>query len=463
MRTGEMLEYERESITPTGTASYVTVQFPLKDAAGDVYALVSMSTDVHGPQASAGRGGRGLALEVRVPGQHEPRDPHAAQRRDRDDRAAAPDRARHRAARVRAHGGSSGEALLGMINDILDFSKIEAGKLELDAHEFDLREAVEDTCEMLAAQAHGKALELTAFVAEDVPAVVRGDPAVCGRSSRTSSRTRSSSPTVVRWPCASSWSSARAATRSLRFEVADSGIGIEPAKLATLFESFSQADTSTTRRYGGTGLGLAISRQLVSLMHGEIGADVRARRGEPFPLHRPPAGAGDRSPGAPPAWPSPAGLNVLVVDDNATNREIVRAYLRSSDVRCELADSGAAALAAMHAAARAGEPFEIVVLDAQMPEMDGLDLAAAIRQAPSLRETSLVMLTSTGEHRARARELGITGYLTKPVRRARLLDALADVAHGERAGGDRGWPRAGRRTRTWRGCWSPRTTWSTSS
>jgi two-component system, sensor histidine kinase and response regulator len=121
---------------------------------------------------------------------------------------------------------------------------------------------------------------------------------------------------------------------------------------------------------------------------------------------------------------------VLVVDDNATNREIVSAYLRSSDVRCTLAESGAAALAAMHAAARAGEPFEVVVLDAQMPEMDGLDLAAAIRQAPSLRETRLVMLTSTGEHRARARELGITGYLTKPVRRRRLLDTLADVARG---------------------------------
>ena len=125
-----------------------------------------------------------------------------------------------------------------------------------------------------------------------------------------------------------------------------------------------------------------------------------------------------------------AGLNVLVVDDNATNREIVHAYLRSSGVRCELADSGAAALAAMHAAVRAGEPFDIVVLDAQMPEMDGLDLAAAISQAPSLRPTRLVMLTSTGEHRARARELGITGYLTKPVRTQELDDALARVTPG---------------------------------
>jgi CheY-like chemotaxis protein len=127
----------------------------------------------------------------------------------------------------------------------------------------------------------------------------------------------------------------------------------------------------------------------------------------------------------------PAGLKVLVVDDNATNREIVETYLRSRDAVCETAESGAEALAVLHAAARVGEPFAVVVLDAHMPEMDGLDLAAAIRQAPSLRGARLVMLTSTGDHRERARELGIAGYLTKPVRRARLLQAVADVAEPE--------------------------------
>ena len=351
-----------------------------------------------------------------------------------------------------------------MINDILDFSKIEAGKLELDAHEFDLREAVEDTCEMLAGQAHGKGLELTAFVAEDVPAVVRGDR---GRLRQIVTNLVSNAIKFThRGEVAVRVELLERAGRDavLRFEVADSGIGIEPAKLATLFESFSQADTSTTRRYGGTGLGLAISRQLVALMHGEIGATSEPGAGSRFHFTvRLPAPETGR-PARREALTVPAGLNVLVVDDNATNREIVSAYLRSSDVRCELADSGAAALAAMHAAARAGEPFAIVVLDAQMPEMDGLDLAAAIRQAPSLRETPLVMLTSTGEHRARARELGITGYLTKPVRRARLLDTLADVARGNDPATRRG---RGRRrsagSRTWRGSWSPRTTRSTSS
>ena len=430
MRTGEVLEYERESITPTGTASYVTVQFPLKDAAGDVYAVVSMSTDVTDRKralAEAVEASRSkseflanMSHEIRTPlngviGMTELLLQTELGTEQRE------------YARTAA---SSGEALLGVINDILDFSKIEAGKLELDAHEFDLREAVEDTCEMLAGQAHGKALELTAFVAEDVPAVVRGDR---GRLRQIVTNLVSNAIKFThRGEVAVRVELLERAGRDavLRFEVADSGIGIEPAKLATLFESFSQADTSTTRRYGGTGLGLAISRQLVALMHGEIGATSEPGAGSRFHFTvRLPAPETGR-PARREALTVPAGLNVLVVDDNATNREIVSAYLRSSEVRCELADSGAAALAAMHAAARAGEPFAIVVLDAQMPEMDGLDLAAAIRQAPSLRETPLVMLTSTGEHRARARELGITGYLTKPVRRARLLDTLADVAHG---------------------------------
>jgi two-component system, sensor histidine kinase and response regulator len=209
----------------------------------------------------------------------------------------------------------------------------------------------------------------------------------------------------------------------LRVEVVDSGIGIEPVKLATLFESFSQADTSTTRRYGGTGLGLAISRQLVRLMGGEIGAESTPGQGSRFIFTvrlRVPATA---RPIRRSRVPVPDHIKVLAVDDNATNREIVETYLRSREVQCATAESGAEALAVMHAAAREGEPYDVVVLDAHMPQMDGLDLAAAIRQAPSLRAARLIMLTSTGDHRERARELGVAGYLTKPVRRARLLEA----------------------------------------
>ena len=246
-----------------------------------------------------------------------------------------------------------------MINDILDFSKIEAGKLELDEHEFDLREAVEDTCEMLAAQAHGKGLELTAFVADDVPACVRGDR---GRLRQVLTNLVSNAVKFThRGEVAVRVDAARREGDEveLRFSVTDTGIGIAPAQLDALFESFSQADSSMTRRYGGTGLGLAISRQLVELMGGDIGVESEPGAGSRFTF----TASLQAVPGARPTrrarTPVPADLRVLVVDDHVTNRAIVEAYLRSRDVRCEQAASGADALAAMHAAVRAGRPFDV--------------------------------------------------------------------------------------------------------
>jgi two-component system, sensor histidine kinase and response regulator len=215
----------------------------------------------------------------------------------------------------------------------------------------------------------------------------------------------------------------------LRFEVSDTGVGIPKGKLDQLFESFAQADTSTTRRYGGTGLGLAISRQLVQLMGGEIRAESGAGRGSRFSFDVTLPLAEDARPAPAPA---PAGeLKVLAVDDTATNREIVGAYLRSGGHESTEVGSGADALDVLQAAAAAGVPYDVVVLDGQMPGMDGFELAAAILDAPELHGTRLVMLASTGDHRARAREVGIPTYLTKPVRRERLLDAVADASREE--------------------------------
>ena len=314
---------------------------------------------------------------------------------------------RRSSASTRRPRRNSGEALLDVINDILDFSKIEAGKLELDRHDFDLREAVEDTCEMLAPQAHGKGLELMAWIDDDVPALRHGDR---GRLRQVLTNLLSNAvkfteagEVAVRVP-------QRDGAACVRFEVADTGIGISRDAIARLFDSFAQADTSTTRRYGGTGLGLAISRQLVELMGGEIGVELDAGRGQHVPLHA--------SGSAQPATPRPArrarqplpddACKVLVVDDNATNRAIVEAYLSARDVRCASAASRPDALSrdarrgARRRAVRARRSST-----ARCPGMDGIELAQAISLAPSLRGARLVMLTSTADRRAAAREAGI--------------------------------------------------------
>ncbi len=320
----------------------------------------------------------------------------------------------------------SGDALLGVINDILDFSKIEAGKLELDVDDFDLREVVEDTAEVLAHQAHQKGIELTALVADEVPPLVRGDR---GRIRQVLLNLLSN---AVKFTEAGEVS-VRAETEPVgdgrllvRVSVCDTGIGIEPARIDDLFEPFRQQDSSTTRRFGGTGLGLAISRQLVELMHGELCATSTPGEGSTFTftaLVEP--SAADR-PTRRRRCSLPEGLRILIVDDSSANREIVRASLESRVTRCDEAESGEDALVLMHTAAGAGEPYELVVLDFKMDGMNGLDVARAIRRTPSLQLARLVMLTSTAGHGV-AGEADVDAYLTKPVRRAALLETVAGV------------------------------------
>jgi two-component system, sensor histidine kinase and response regulator len=321
----------------------------------------------------------------------------------------------------------SGDALLGVINDILDFSKIEAGRLELDIHDFDLREVAEDTAEVLAHQAHAKGLELTVLVDEAVPALVTGDR---GRFRQVLLNLLSN---AVKFTDAGSVAVRVAARREdgrellVAVEVSDTGMGIAPEKVSALFEPFRQEDTSTTRRFGGTGLGLAISRQLVELMGGELTATSQPGEGSTFRFTARMGISTAQRPTRRRRYTLPEGLRILIVDDSAANREILRASLQSRVTRCDEAETGEDALVLMHSAAGAGEPYELVVCDFHMDGMNGVELAQAIRRAPSLRLSRLVMLTSTATHRAEAREAEIDAYLTKPVRRAALLETVAEV------------------------------------
>jgi PAS domain S-box-containing protein len=321
----------------------------------------------------------------------------------------------------------SGDALLGVINDILDFSKIEAGKLELDLDDFDLHEVVEDTVDVLARQAHKKGLELTALVEDTVPPLVRGDR---GRFRQVLLNLLSN---AVKFTEAGEVSVRVTAARGpdgrllLSVSVRDTGIGIAPERIAALFEPFQQEDTSTTRRFGGTGLGLAISRQLVELMGGELSAESTTGEGSTFRFTADFEISRAQRPTRRRRESLPEGLRILIVDDSTANREILRATLQSRVTRCDEAESAEDALVLMHSAASAGTPYELVVFDFQMEGMNGVDLAQAIRRAPSLRLARLVMLTSTATHRGDARAAEIDAYLTKPVRRAALLETIAGV------------------------------------
>ncbi len=422
LRTGKVKEFEREA----GGRTYHIVKFPLKHPDGSVYGTATMGTDITDRKralSEAVEASRSKS-EFLANMSHEIRTPLNGVIGMTElllQTELTPEQREHANTAAR-----SGEALLTVINDILDFSKIEAGKLELDVHDFDLREAVEDVCEMLAPQGHGKGLELMAWIDDDVPSTVSGDRArlrqVLTNLVANAVKFTERGEVAVR---------VRLAQRDerqaiVRFDVIDTGIGIPPAAMDRLFDSFSQADTSTTRRYGGTGLGLTISRQLVELMGGEIGCESEPGIGSTFHFTATLGQAASGRAARRTRLPLPGALRVLVVDDNDTNRAIVEAYLRSR-VRCEAAASGADALQLMHAAARAGEPFDVVILDGQMPGMDGIELARAISMAPSLRSARLVMLTSTVDRRADARDAGVQHYLTKPVRRARLLETVAEA------------------------------------
>jgi signal transduction histidine kinase/DNA-binding response OmpR family regulator len=366
---------------------------------------------------------------------------------------------------------TSADALLGLINDILDFSKIEANKLQLEAVPFSLCDALGDTMKVLALRANQKGLELACRVPPDLPDALVGDPGrlrqvivnLAGNAIKFTERGevivsvermdaekttpaslrdcplshRNTADTAVAHRgslCATAVSAVLdplprqtlvpdSSSILLHFKVRDTGIGIPAEKQRAIFDPFTQADSSTTRRYGGTGLGLTISRQLVELMGGRIWVESEEGGGSIFqftarfglstePARRPALGGADLR-----------GLPVLVVDDNATNRRILREVLAAWGMRPREADGGEAALAALKEAAAVGEPFALVLLDGHMPGMDGFGLAEQVRRLPQLVGVALVMLTSAGHPTdvERCRRLEIGAYLMKPVKQSELL------------------------------------------
>ena len=330
----------------------------------------------------------------------------------------------------------AGDSLLNLINDILDLSKVEASQLELERAGFDLNDVVEKVTEMLAVRAHEKCLELASYIAPEVPTWLIGDQTrlrqVLINLLGNAIKFTDSGEVILRIELDATAPPPPyrgGESVALRFNVKDTGIGIPPDKVEMIFERFTQVDSSTTRKFGGTGLGLAISKRLVELMHGSIRAESVFGAGTTvsFTAHLEVQPAGQRSPKFSPVHLK--GLRTLVVDDNDTNRLILRELLASWKAVVTEAASGQAALDEMRHAQAAGVPYELVLLDCRMPGMDGFQVADEIRQTPSLAGVTLMMLTSDDrkENIQRAKDLGLASYAVKPIRRTDLLESVANA------------------------------------
>ncbi len=321
----------------------------------------------------------------------------------------------------------SAESLLVLLNDILDFSKIEAGKLELELIDFELLPLVEESLQSLAHRANQQGIELVSSIRPGVPVRLHGDPdrlrQVILNLLTNGLKFTTRGEVVIEVSLQVPQVGAESAGQELRFSIRDTGLGIPADRMSRLFQIFSQVDSSTTRKYGGTGLGLAISKQLVNLMGGEIGAESELGKGSEFWFTLPCTPAKE-SQQLPPALPRrlPA-TRMLVVDDNATNRRLVREHVRSWGSTCDEAWSAACGLQAMQRALSEGRPYGLVFVDHEMPEADGEDFARSVRATVEFQSTPLVMLTSlggSGDSR-RMEQIGFSGYLIKPLRYGSLF------------------------------------------
>jgi two-component system, sensor histidine kinase and response regulator len=324
---------------------------------------------------------------------------------------------------------NSGDSLLSLINDILDYSKIEAGKFDLENIDFDLRVAMDEVSDLVALKAQEKGLDFINMIHHEVPSLLCGDPGrlrqilinLVGNSIKFTEK----GEVAIR----ASLDDEDATHATIRFSVTDTGIGIPQNRMDRLFQSFSQVDSSTTRKFGGTGLGLTISKQLAELMGGKIGVESEEGKGSTFwftaVLDKQPEGKGKRI-----VVPEDIrGKRIMIVDDNATNRYVLKEQLKSWECRYEEASSGAQALEELRHAVIGKDQFEIAIIDMQMPGIEVETLGKKIKQDPDLKNTMLVLMTSMGQRgdAKRLEEIGFAAYLTKPIRQSKLYDCLATV------------------------------------